>query len=129
MSERQKYRKRKQQVVHAVRLDLDTDGFTYRKWGGEQRCKPGDWVVDNGGDVYTVDADTFGRTYQHVDAGAYEKVAPVWAEQAHSAGKVVTKEGTTAYDSGDYLVFNEEGGGDAYAVARAKFEGMYERVP
>jgi len=66
MSERQKYVKRADQKVHAVRLDLDTDGFTYRKWGAEQRCKRGDWLVDNGGEVYTVDGDSFARTYRHV---------------------------------------------------------------
>ena len=39
-----------------------------------------------------------------------------------------TKEGATHYRAGDYLVFNEEHGGDAYAVAAAKFEAMYKRV-
>ena len=56
--------KRPDQKVHAVRLDLETDGFTYRKWGAEQRCKRGDWLVSNpddagNSDTYTVDADTF----------------------------------------------------------------------
>jgi hypothetical protein len=126
MSERYRYRKRETQVVTAVRLDLEMDGFTYQKWGGPQRCKRGDWVVDNAGDVYTVDAGTFERTYRHRSQGAYEKIAPVWAEQADSAGQVRTKEGSTAYEPGDYLVFNEEGGGDAYAVSRVRFEEMYE---
>ena len=45
MSERQKYVKGPDQKVHAVQLDLETDGFTYRKWGAEQRCKRGDWLV------------------------------------------------------------------------------------
>lgn len=127
MSERLKYRKRKKQVVHAVRLALVTEGFTYRKWGDLQRCKRGDWIVDNDGEVYTVDARTFAQTYQHVRHGAYEKVAPVWAERAESAGRVTTKEGTTAYKRGDYLVFNKESGRDAYAVSPSKFEKMYKR--
>ena len=62
---RLKYRKRKKQIVHAVRLTLLTDGFTYRKWGDIQRCKRGDWIVDNDGEVHTVDARTFAQTYQH----------------------------------------------------------------
>ena len=37
-----------------------------------------------------------------------------------------TKEGATHYERGDYLVFNEEDGGDAYTVAKADFERMYE---
>jgi hypothetical protein len=32
--------------------------------GAEQRCKRGDWLVDNGGEVYTVDGDSFARTYR-----------------------------------------------------------------
>ena len=128
MTERRKYRKREKQVVHAVRLDLDTDGFTYRKWGGTQRCERGDWLVDNDGDVYTVNAGTFAGTYRHVGAGAYEKVAPVWAERASTAGSVPTKEGATTYDAGDYVVSNDEDGRDSWAVGKAKFEQMYEPV-
>lgn len=128
MPERRKYKKRQQQVVHAVRLDLDTDGFTYRKWGGIQRCRRGDWLVDNDGDVYTVNSDSFAKTYRHVGQGAYEKFAPVWATQADADGTVGTKEGTTDYQAGDYLVSNDEDGSDAWAVNRVKFEAMYEPV-
>lgn len=129
MPGRLQYRKRGGQTVVAVQLALETSGFTYRKWGGIQTCKPGDWIVDNDGDVYTVDRESFARTYEQVGRGTFAKTAPVWAEVAGEAGEVRTKEGTTAYAPGDYLVYNEEGGGDAYAVAREKFEAMYERVP
>jgi hypothetical protein len=133
MSERQKYVKGPDQKVHAVQLDLETDGFTYRKWGAEQRCKRGDWLVRNPAepdqvDTYTVDADTFARTYRHVADGAYVKTTPIWAERADAAGDVKTKEGSTHYEAGDYLVFNQEDGGDAYAVPKAKFERMYQRA-
>jgi hypothetical protein len=127
MPDRRKYQKRKGQVVQAVRLDLDTDGFTYRKWGGVQRCKARDWIVDNNGDVYTVDHDTFTTTYRPVEGG-YEKFGVVWAEQAEAAGSVPTKEGATAYTPGDYLVSNNEDGSDAWAVGKTKFEQMYEPV-
>ena len=126
MSERRKYVKRPDQTVHAVRLALDTEGFTYRKWGGQQRCKAGDWIVNADDDTYTVDADSFARTYRHVRDGAYLKITPVWAEQVNAAGSVQTKEGATEYQAGDYLVSNEEDGGDPYAVEKAKFEKMYE---
>jgi len=128
MTSRRKYRKRATQMVHAICLDLDFDGFAYRKWGGTQRCGKGDWLVDNDGDVYTVNARTFAETYRLVDDGTYEKVAPVWAEQAATAGAVSTKEGRTNYDAGDYIVCNREDGTDSYAVARGKFEQMYEPV-
>ena len=123
---RRKYIKRKTQFVTAVQLDLETDGFTYRKWGGTQRCKRGDWLVNNNGDVYTVDGGTFERTYQSTGPGTYVKTTPIWAELAGSAGEVRTKEGATHYDKGDYLVYNQSDGGDAYAVTRQEFERMYE---
>ena len=126
MGNRLKYVKRADQAVVAVQLALDTDGFTYRRWGGVQRCKAGDWIVNNGGDVYTVDRGTFERTYRQVDAGMFVKSTPVWAEVALEKGCVQTKEGETHYLAGDYLVFNEQQGGDGYAVSAAKFEAMYE---
>jgi hypothetical protein len=126
MGRRVKYAKRASRTVVAVQLALETDGFTYRKWGGVQTCKAGDWIVDNDGDVYTADRETFERTYRQAGAGTYVKVAPVWAEVAPEAGCVRTKEGATHYQAGHYLVFNEEHGGDAYAVAADKFEAMYE---
>src|SRR5688572_12089125 len=126
MSERQRYRRKPDQHVVAVRLALDTDGFTYRKWGDEQRCKGGDWIVDNDGDVYTVDAESFARTYREVHRGAWLKTTPVWAERAAADGDVATKEGRTHYRAGDYLVSNNEDGSDAYAISAAKFEATYE---
>jgi hypothetical protein len=112
--------------VIAVQVNLDIDGFTYQKWGSEQRCKKGDWLVDNAGDVYTVDGKVFGRTYRKTGPGTYVKTSPVWAKQATKPGKIKTKEGMTEYGIGDYIVYNEESGGDAYAIAREKFEMMYE---
>jgi hypothetical protein len=125
---RRKYLKRATQTVIAVELELDFDGFTYQKWGAAQRCKRGDWLVNNNGDVYTIDGETFARTYRVSGPGTYVKAAPVWAEIATSAGEVRTKEGATHYESGDYLVYNEAGGGDGYAVAKEEFERMYEAV-
>ena len=52
----------------------------------------------------------------------------MWCEVASEAGSVKTQEGTTAYEKGDYLVSNEADGGDAYAVAKDKFEAMYART-
>jgi hypothetical protein len=111
-----------------VRLALDTDGLVYRKWGGEQRAKAGDWIVDNDGDVYTVDAEVFERTYRPVPErgpGAYVKATSIWAERASQPGSVRTKEGVTAYEAGDYIVSNNRDGSDAYAIGARKFEEMY----
>lgn len=128
MAQRRTYLKRAQAPVVAVQLDLETNGFAYRKWGSMQTCKAGDWLVNNHGDVYTVDKDTFARTYQAVSPGLYKKVAPVWAEVTTTAGAITTKEGVTNYAAGAYLVFNEENGGDGYAVTPETFEAMYEPV-
>jgi hypothetical protein len=45
MDARQRYVRRASQFVIAVQVDLETDGFTYEKWGGAQTCKRGDWLV------------------------------------------------------------------------------------
>ena len=123
---RRRYRKKANQFVVAVRLALETDGFSYTKWGAIQRCKPGDWLVDNGGDVYTVDGKVFSETYRPLSPGLYVKTTPVWAAVATAPGHVATKEGASHYDTGDYLVSNNEDGSDAYCVGAATFEEMYE---
>ena len=126
MSGERRYRRKPDQPVVAVRLDLQTEGFSYRKWGAEQRCKAGDWIVRNGDETYTVDAASFAATYHQVGPGTYVKSAPVWARQADAAGWVETKEGRTHYAAGDMLVSNREDGSDAYAMTAAKFAALYE---
>jgi hypothetical protein len=126
MSARRRYRKKAGAFVVAVPLALETEGFVFRKWGAEQRCGAGDWIVENHGDVYTVKADVFARTYARVGPGHYVKTTPVWAEVAAEAGVVSTREGRSGYQAGDYLVFNDEEGTDRYCVDRARFEAMYE---
>jgi hypothetical protein len=126
-AKRAQYRKKANQYVVAVRLDLETDGIVYKKWGDTQRAKRGDWLVDNAGDVYTVDAEVFARTYEQVVAGVYIKTSSVWAEVAAQSGSVQTKEGRSHYAQGDYIVSNNENGDDAYCMSAEKFEEMYTR--
>jgi hypothetical protein len=124
-SNRRRYLRRPDHPVVAVRLALETDGLVYRKWGDEQHAKPGDWIVDNEGDIYTVDADVFAHTYRQTGPGTYVKTTPVWAEHAPQAGSVKTKEGVTHYEAGDYVVSNNSDGSDAYAMSAATFESLY----
>ena len=124
--EKRRYHRKPNQFVVAVQLKLDTSGFEYTKWGGPQRCKQNDFIVDNQGDVYSVDAEVFARTYRELAPGQYVKTTPVWATQAKQGGSVPTKEGASQYGAGDYVVSNDEAGKDQYAVERAKFEAMYE---
>jgi hypothetical protein len=121
-----RYRRRPGNDVVAVQLTLDTPGFEYRKWGHTQKCKPGDWIVDNGGDVHTVDRESFARTYTRVGKGRYRKRGYVWARRAESAGRVDTLEGTTTYRAGDYVVYNDPSGNDGYAMAPDQFLDLYE---
>ncbi len=123
------YQKRMDQFVVAVQLDLETDGFTYEKWGETQRCKPRDWIVNNNGEAYTVDAVTFAATYgEGASKGQFVKMGTVWARIALAAGSVRTKEGRSHYVAGDYIVSNNEDGSDSYCMKDDKFLGMYERT-
>lgn len=97
--------------------------------GGLQRCKPGDWLVNNNGSVYTVDRETFSRTYRPLSPGVFVKTGAVWAEVAEADGQIVTKEGVTHYQAGAYIVYNDPEGKDGYAVKAEAFERMYEPAP
>lgn len=120
------YRRRSDTTVHAIRLNLDTTGFEYQKWDGRQRCKAGDWIVQNGDDTYTVDADVFARTYERVEGATYRKTGTVWAEPQSESGTIRSMEGSTNYGADDYVVYNDREKTDGYAIERAKFESMYE---
>lgn len=128
MTDRIQYRKRASFHVTAVKLDLDFEGFNFRKWGGEQTCQQGDWLVNNGGDTYTVSGAHFNDNYQEISPGQFSKIGSVWASEATDDGEIPTSEGKTTYKIGDYLVFDRPQGGDAYAIKRQKFEQMYEPV-
>jgi hypothetical protein len=125
MDERRRYRPRPDRFVVAVQLRLDTPGFGYRKWGSEQFCKAGDWLVDDDGDVHTVDADVFAVTYRAAGPGRYRKATPVWAVRAEAPGSIRTLEGQTHYRAGDYVVSNDPDGTDAYAMAADQFDARY----
>jgi hypothetical protein len=120
-----RYKKRDNQSVIAVQLNLDTDGFIYKKWGGDQCCKRGDWIVNNNGDIYTIDKDVFARTYKNLSPGLFIKTTQVWAYVADEPGTVETKEGTSEYKKGDYIVYNNPDGSDGYCMSAEKFESMY----
>lgn len=128
MSQRKRYRRKSGAEVTAVRLDLETEGFSYFKWGAWQQCKADDWIVCNQGDVYTVSADTFAATYTEVSPGRYRKTGEVWAEVAETDGSVTTREGKTHYRAGDYLVCNIHDDTDCYAISRERFLDLYEPV-
>lgn len=122
------YRQRQGREVTAIRLNLDLEAFTYRKWGSTQNAKPGDWLVDHDGSVHTVDGDCFARTYRPTGPGRYRKQAMVWAAPASRDGVIFTLEGATHYRKGDYLVWNDEERSDGYAIGQDLFPTLYEPV-
>ncbi len=126
MKQRCRYYKHHDYAVTAVQLALDTPGFSYQKWGAEQICKQGDWLVDNDGDIYTIDAATFAKTYRQISPGRFIKTTAVWAEVAESDGRIKTKEGASYYRAGDYLVFNDRNGTDGYCMSADRFLAMYQ---
>jgi hypothetical protein len=126
MQELRRYRRRTNTPITAVQFNIDIDGFNYKKWGGEQRCKRGDWLVDNDGDIYTIDDEVFNRTYRKITPGRYVKSSPVWARIALESGTIKTKEGSSDYRPGDYLVYNSPDGIDGYCMSAKKFDSIYE---
>lgn len=58
--------------------------------------------------------------------GNYVKSAPVWAEKSDGPGSIAANEGESHYLEGDFLVYNNADGSDAYCVAAEKFDAMYE---
>ena len=129
MSKLETYARRPDTPVVAIQLALETDGFTYKKWGGVQKAHAGDWLVNNGGDVYTVAQETFEATYRVVSVGLFVKVQHIWAQVADVDGTIQTKEGETHYKAGDMIVFNDERQRDGYAMDAETFAKLYEPVP
>jgi hypothetical protein len=123
----EKYYQKNNLYVTAMPLALDGSELKYQKWGGTQKAKEGDWLVCREGEYYTVEKESFSKTYKHVKDNTYSKSAPVWAEIAVDSGEISTKEGKTAYRAGDYLVYNNENKQDGYAIKKEKFESMYSR--
>jgi len=130
------YQRKSDAVVTAIQLDLSNKEngehgnvlMKYYKWGGLQEAKSGDWLVCNGGDVYTVDQTSFSETYIKVSSGQYRKHTKVWAEKALKSGKIKTKEGYSSYKKNDFLVYNKKDRMDGYTIPEDIFNAMYIEV-
>lgn len=121
------YTRKPTATVSAIQMNFDVY-MSYEKWGGKQIAKRGDWIVDNAGDVYTVNRESFAATYSQTSPGVFFKTGTVWAEIAMVAGHIATKEGMSAYKAGDYLVYNNPDCTDGYCVGAEKFLSMYAEV-
>ena len=95
--------------------------------GRHPNRQTGDWLVKNGDEVYTIERQTFEDTYTATDTpGQYIKTGKVWAKRAPESGTIRTKEGSTRYQAGDWLVFNDPEGQDGYSVSAGRFSELYE---
>lgn len=121
-----RYRKKSEKVVEAMPLALPDCRVQYEQWGGSQQAKEGDWLVKHDDEYYTVESETFAKTYQHIRANHYKKIGKVWAKIANDSGTVVTKEGKTQYKEGDILVYNNKNKTDGYAMNVETFNNNYE---
>ena len=122
------YRKKINTSVAAVQINLEMEGFTYRKWGAMQRCQRGDWLINSGNDCYTVSERSFKSTYREESPGRYVKHTLVRATIATSSGKISTQEGETSYSAGDYLIVNNDDESDCYAICANTFLDLYKLV-
>ena len=124
-----RYKTKATGVISAVQLNLETEGFTYEKWGDQQTCHKGDWLVNSAsGGCYTITNKSFLRTYQEISPGRYRKHTTIRATQATTAGTIKTQEGSSSYEAGDYLIDNDEDGTDTYAIRQKRFHELYEPV-
>jgi len=126
IEETRRYRKREQEPIVAIQINLETLGVAYNKWGGCQQSKRDDWLVLNGKSTYTINNDSFLATYVKVGHGHYIKTAPVWAYSATASGEIRTKEVASDYVSGNYIVSNNMDQSDSYVVRKDDFERMYK---
>lgn len=120
------YRKKATHTVFAIQASIKGNIY-YEKWDHNQKATEGDYLVDNEGDVYTVEKVTFESTYTEVGDHRYAKTALVKAEQATESGKIRTLEGLSSHNAGDYIVHNPRQG-DVYVVPQNEFESVYEEI-
>lgn len=111
-------------VVTATRLDERKIWRTAT--GSNLTAQPGDWLLCDGNDNWTVAADVFRATYRNLGGDQYAKFTIVRARQLSSRTTINTLEGPSLAEPGDWLVGNP--GGDAWPVPRADFGRRYEKV-
>lgn len=84
----------------AIQLQSGTTGFSYHKWVTSQSCKPGDWIVKNAFDMYTVDENSFSRSYRAASLSCHRIFSPVRASMVGLGCTNESKEGFTQCQAG-----------------------------
>ena len=111
-------------VVRAAPVGAETDWDTPH--ADSLRANGGDWWVTDGDSGWSVAADVFTRTYEHLDGDRYRKTAEVLAVQLMEPVLVRTLEGTATGQPGDWLVRNP--GGECWPVTGTEFARRYQQA-
>ena len=111
-------------VVRAEPITAEANWVTAR--ADSLHANSGDWWVSDGESGWSVAADVFTQTYEHLNDDRYLKTARVHAVQLSEPVLVQTLEGTATGHPGDWLVRNP--GGECWPVTGIDFARRYERA-
>lgn len=111
-------------VVHAKQLNEACTWTT--KHGSLLSAQPGDWLLKEGGQEWTVARNIFEKTYTACGEGEYVKSAPIRAVKLDAPAVISTLEGESEAKEGDYLASNPEG--DIWPIPAEEFERVYRPV-
>lgn len=108
-------------VVHATRLARPHAWRTGR--GSALSARAGDWLITDGVQEWTVEADIFARTYRRLPDGRFAKDAPVDAVRTDRPLDVPTLEGVARAEAGDWVLRGVDG--ELWPVSDAYFRSTY----
>lgn len=105
-----------------------TEAVQWTNEKGEQLTgQPGDWLLGEGSERWTVIDSVFQATYQNIGEGLYEKHAPVRAVKLSDSLTLATLEGTITLEPGDWLVCNLSG--ECWGMSDSQFTAKYSPSP
>lgn len=93
--------------------------------GSTMRGKPGDWLISEGDEEWTVDQRIFEESYEEVGVTKYRKASPVRARQLENSTTLETLEGTDCLSAGDWIVMNNSG--ECWGMPDTTFRERYSR--
>ncbi|WP_345150646.1 RyR domain-containing protein [Arthrobacter ginkgonis] len=99
-----------------------------REWstenGDQLRGDAGDWWVESADrHQWTVKAEQFTRTYQHVEADRWQRVGSIFAHVSNDSEAIMTLEGLAVARSGDYIA--RANTGESWVIPSQSFRQRY----
>jgi hypothetical protein len=111
-------------VVRALPLSEDWTWITKR--GDKLSASAGDWMIHDEDASWSVKAELFAETYQHVGGDTYKRIGRVRARQVSREETVRTLEGDATALQGDWIVTGAKG--ESWPVRDVDFPARYRRV-